>query len=101
MFRPALAAATLVLLTACVDSAPKAPYTFVGTWDCDGSVTRFTNQGYSDATTSAEFFAVAPKGLGYELRFADGSLMALAAITETGMTWVLNPSGAQRHCRRL
>ena len=99
--RTMAAVATFLLLGGCMGTAPTAPYPFVGTWDCDGTVYTFTNSGYSDGSISADFFSVAAKGLGYELRFRDGSLMVLAAITESGMTWVVNQTGAQRQCRRL
>ena len=99
--RLALTLPILLVLAACVDnSGPSDPYAFVGTWDCGGETLGFTNTTYNDGTATYKILAVAPDGRNYTLRFANGYVMALAAVTDSGMTVVSGVSGEQRNCRR-
>jgi hypothetical protein len=88
-------------LAACVaDEGPSEAYAFVGTWDCGTQRLAFTNTTYNDGTNSYAIGSVARDGMNYTLRFANGYIMALAAVTETGLTRVSGTSGAQLNCRR-
>jgi len=88
-------------LTACgSNDGPADPYAFVGTWDCGTTELSLTNTTYSDGTNSYPIQFVARDGMNYTLRFANGTIMALAAVTETGMTRVSGNTGAQLNCRR-
>ncbi len=100
MYRP-LPSLFAVTLSACVaNTGPSDPYTFVGTWDCGGTTLRFTNTTYDDGTNRYPIQAVARDGMNYTLRFANGYVMALAAVTETGLTRVSGTTGDQLNCRR-
>jgi hypothetical protein len=89
-------------LAACVpDEGPSDPYAFVGTWDCGTETLTFTNTTYSDETNSYLIRTVARDGKNYTLRFANGYVMALAAVTDTGLTLVSGTSGSQLNCRRV
>ena len=93
-------AATLAL-TACVSNdVPSEPYAFVGTWDCGTTTFTFSNTTYSNGTDSFPIAAVARDGRNFTLRFANGYIMGLAAVTETGLTRVSGRSGDQLNCRR-
>ena len=100
---PRLLALPLVLtLAACVqDSGPSEPYAFVGTWDCGVDTFTFTNTTYNNGSDTYPMQSVARNGRDYFLRFANGYTIALAAVTETGMTWVSGASGDQFNCRRV
>ena len=91
-----------ITLAACVaDDGPSEPYAFVGTWDCGTETLTFTNSTYSDDSNSYLIRTVARDGMNYTLRFANGYVMALAAVTETGLTRVSGGSGSQLNCRRV
>lgn len=92
--------ATLALAACVSDDGPSDPYAFVGTWDCGTTTLTFTNSTYNDGTNSYLIRTVARDGMNYTLRFANGYVMALAAVTETGLTRVSGGSGSQLNCRR-
>jgi hypothetical protein len=89
-------------LAACVGPVgPSDPYAFVGTWACQGNETlTFTNTTYNDGTNTYPILDVARDGRNYTLRFANGYIMALAAVTESGLTRVSGSTGSQLNCRR-
>jgi hypothetical protein len=94
-------AAALALAACTTDQGPSEPYAFVGTWDCGTVRLSFTNTTYNDGTNSYPIQFVARDGMNYTLRFANGYIMALAAVTETGLTRVSGQTGAQLNCRRV
>lgn len=94
-------AAALALSACTTDQGPSEPYAFVGTWDCGTDRLTFTNTTYDDGTNSYPIQFVARDGMNYTLRFANGYIMALAAVTETGLTRVSGQTGAQLNCRRV
>jgi hypothetical protein len=99
--RLCLAALSAFALSACAaDVSPTESYAFVGTWDCGSTTLTFTNTSYNDGTNSYPISSVARDGRNYTLRFANGYIMALAAVTETGLTRVSGTSGNQLNCRR-
>jgi hypothetical protein len=104
--RATLKSAALALcalaLTACVsNTGPTEPYAFVGTWSCEGGKTlTFTDTTYDDGAKRYPIQTVARDGMNYTLRFANGSIIALAAVTETGLTRVSGQTGAQLNCAR-
>jgi hypothetical protein len=100
---PRLFALPLVLsLAACVqDSGPSEPYAFVGTWDCGVDTFTFTNTTYNNGDTTYPIESVSRDDRNYTLRFANGYVIALAAVTETGLTWISGASGDQFNCRRV
>ena len=92
----------LIALAGCVrDSGPVDPYAFVGAWDCGVATFTFTNSTYNNGSDTYRIQSVSRNGRDYILRFADGYTIALAAVTETGMTWVSGASGDQFNCRRV
>jgi hypothetical protein len=93
--------AALALAACTTDPGPSEPYAFVGTWDCGTDRLSFTNTTYNDGTNSYPIQFVARDGMNYTLRFANGYIMALAAVTETGLTRVSGQTGAQLNCRRV
>ncbi len=80
---------------------PADPYAFVGTWDCGTATLSFTNTTYDDGTGSFPIRAVARDGRNYTLRFANGTVIALVAVTDTGLTRVSGRTGRQLNCRRV
>ncbi len=91
----------LLALSACVaNDGPSDPYAFVGAWDCGGTMLTFTDTTYNDGTGTYPIRSVARDGRNYTLRFANGYIMALAAVTETGLTRVSGTTGDQLNCRR-
>ncbi len=89
-------------LAACVsDEGAAEPYAFVGRWDCEVEVFTFTNTTYNNGSQTYQIESVAMDGSNYTLTFADGYMIALAAVTQTGMTWVSGATGDQFNCRRL
>jgi hypothetical protein len=89
-------------LAACVsDEGPSEPYAFVGSWDCGVEVFTFTNTSWNNGSQTYPIQSVARDGSNYRLRFANGYMFALAAVTATGMTWVSGQTGDQFNCRRL
>ena len=92
----------LLSLAACVqDSGPSEPYAFVGSWDCGVDVFTFTNTTYNNGDTTSPIQSVRRDGRNYTLGFANGYVIALAAVTETGLTWISGASGDQFNCRRV
>ena len=100
---PRLFALPLLLsLAACVqDSGPSEPYAFVGSWDCEVETFTFTNTTYNNGDTTYPIQSVRRDGRNYTLGFANGYVIALAAVTETGLTWISGASGDQFNCRRV
>jgi hypothetical protein len=94
---PALA---LALAGCGADEGPVEVQAFVGTWDCGSAVLTFTNSSYDDGTNTYPIRAVARDGRNYTLSFANGYVMALAAVTETGLTRVSGTTGNTLNCRR-
>jgi outer membrane scaffolding protein for murein synthesis (MipA/OmpV family) len=100
MSRALLCLAALALAGCAADEGPAGPYAFVGTWDCGSTVLTFTNSTYNDGTSTYPILAVARDGRNFTLRFANGYIVALAAVTETGLTQVSSTSSNQLNCRR-
>lgn len=101
---PTLLIATfpLALLSACTpDNGPTEPYAFVGSWDCGVDTMTFTNTTYRNSAGTYPILNVARDGRNYTLRFGNGYMLALAAVTETGLTFVSGASGDQFNCRRV
>jgi hypothetical protein len=98
-----LALPLLLALPACVSepSGPSEPYAFVGSWDCGVETFTFTNTTYNNGDTTYPILSVARDGRNYTLTFANGYVIALAAVTETGLTWISGASGDQFNCRRV
>ena len=91
-----------LLLAACVrDVAPVESYAFVGRWDCGVSVMTFTDKTYDNGDGAMPIRSVTRDGTSYTLTFDGGYMIALAAVTATGMTWVSGKTGDQFNCRRL
>lgn len=89
-------------LAACVeDSGPSEPYAFVGSWDCGVETFTFTNGTYNNGSDTYRMSSVTQDGRNYTLRFSNGYMIALAAVTATGMTWVSGASGDQFNCVRV
>ena len=97
---PRLAAA-MVLAACTADQGPTEPYAFVAAWDCGPTRLTFTDTTYDDATNRYPILSGARDGANYTLRLANGYTMARAAVTETGLTRVSGPTGAQLNCRRI
>ena len=103
MRKPALATLPLVIaLSACVaGKGPVEDYAFVGTWDCQVDVFTFTNSSYNNGTETFPIERVDRDGRNYTLFFAKGYVVALAAVTETGLTWISGATGDQFNCLRV
>jgi outer membrane scaffolding protein for murein synthesis (MipA/OmpV family) len=102
MFRHLLALPVLLGLAACVEeTGPSEAYAFVGSWDCGVEVFTFTNTTYNNGDTTYPILSVSRNGRDFILRFANGYTIALAAVTETGLTWISGASGDQFNCRRV
>jgi hypothetical protein len=102
MSRPLLALPLLLILAACTqDSGPTEPYAFVGKWDCGVDVFTFTNTTYNDGTNTYPIQNIAKNGDNFTLRFGNGYMLALGAVTATGLTWVSGQSGDQFNCVRV
>jgi hypothetical protein len=94
--------AAMAVLAACVsDQGPSEPYAFVGRWDCEVETFTFTQTTYNNGSQTYPIRSVARDGADYRLSFDDGYMIALAAVTTTGMTWVSGATGDQFNCRRL
>ena len=100
MSRARFCLAALALAGCGANEGPAVPYAFVGTWDCGSTVLTFTNSTYDDGTSTYPILAVGRDGDNYTLRFANGYIVALAAVTDTGLTQVTSASSAQLNCRR-
>jgi hypothetical protein len=92
-----------MLVPACVSqpTGPSEPYAFVGSWDCGVETFTFTNTTYNDGTTTWPIQTVAKDGRNYTLRFGNGYVLGLGAVTATGLTWVSGQTGDQFNCRRV
>jgi hypothetical protein len=91
-----------VLLTACVgNQGPAEPYPFVGTWDCEVETFIFTETTYNNGSQTLPIRTVTRDGRNYTLFFPGNYVIALAAVTDTGMTWVSGKTGDQFSCRRV
>jgi hypothetical protein len=100
--RPFVLVLASLPLGACVAAdGPSDPYAFVGRWDCGVETFTFTNTTYNDGTTTFPIRSVARDGRNYVLRFANGYVLALGAVTDTGLTWVSGTTGDQLNCRRV
>ena len=100
MTRAALCLAALALSACVASDGPADPYAFVGTWECGGTTLSFTNTSYDDGTNSYPIQAVGQDGRNYTLRFGNGTVMSLVAVTDTGLTRVSGTTGTQLNCRR-
>ena len=92
-----------VALAGCV-AAPKGPtepYAFVGRWDCGVETFTFTNTTYNNGSETFPIQSVRRDGRNYTLRFANGYVIGLGAVTATGLTWVSGASGDQFNCTRV
>ncbi len=99
---PRIALPLCLALAACAqDSGPSEPYAFVGSWDCGVDTFTFTNTTYNNGSDTYRIDSVSRDGRNYTLRFANGYVIALAAVTDTGLTWVSGASGDQFNCRRV
>ena len=99
---PRLALPFCLALAACTqDAGPSEPYAFVGRWDCGVDTFTFTNTTYSNGSDSYPIQSVSQDGRNYTLRFANGYTIVLAAVTDTGLTWVSGATGDQFNCRRV
>ncbi|MFN3281620.1 MAG: hypothetical protein ACK40I_08130 [Tabrizicola sp.] len=102
MPRPLLALPLCLALAACVeDDSPSEPYPFVGRWDCGVQIFAFTNTTYNNGSRTYPIQSVSRQDRTYTLRFADGYMIILAAVTDTGLTWISGATGDQFNCRRL
>ncbi|MBA3910882.1 MAG: hypothetical protein C0524_13665 [Rhodobacter sp.] len=91
-----------IVLAACVSpEGPSDPYAFVGSWDCGVETFTFTNTSYNNGTTTYPIRSVERDGRNFTLRFGNGYILALAAVTETGLTWVSGTTGDQLNCLRV
>lgn len=92
----------LMSLAACVPgSGPSETYAFVGSWDCGVDTFTFTNTTYNNGTDTYAIQNVARDGNNYTLRFGNGYVLALGAVTATGLTWVSGQTGDQFNCVRV
>ncbi len=98
---PRLAALPLLLLGCVSTDGPSEPHAFVGAWDCGVETFTFTNTTYNDGTNTYPIQSVAKNSGNYTLRFGNGYVVALGAVTATGLTWVSGQSGDQFNCRRV
>ena len=98
-----LALPALLALSACMSEpkGPTEPYAFVGSWDCGVETFTFTNTTYNDGTSTYPILNVARNDRNYTLRFANGYVVALGAVTATGLTWVSGTTGDQFNCVRV
>ncbi|NHB77400.1 hypothetical protein [Rhodobacter calidifons] len=89
-------------LAACVeDQGPVESYPFVGRWDCGVATFSFTNSTYNNGSRTYPISSVVRRDRSYLLTFADGYRITLAAVTDTGLTWISGATGDQFNCRRL
>jgi hypothetical protein len=93
--------AALVLAACVADDGPSDDYAFVGSWDCGVETFTFTNTTYDDGTNTYPIRSVRRDDRNYTLRFDNGFLLALGAVTDTGLTWVSGTTGDTLNCRRL
>ena len=102
MQKSTLVALLLIGLGACVqDQGPVEDYAFVGSWDCGVDVFTFTNTTYNNGSETYPILSVSRDGRNYTLFFANNYIVALGAVTETGLTWVSGATGDQFNCVRV
>ena len=102
MQKSTLVALLLIGLGACVqDQGPVEDYAFVGSWDCGVDVFTFTNTTYNNGSETYPIQSVSRNGRNYTLFFANNYIVALGAVTETGLTWVSGATGDQFNCVRV
>lgn len=102
MTKTLIALPLAAVLAACVSPTPsRVSYAFAGTWDCEVATFTFTDTTYNNGSETLRIKAVEQDGNNYTLYFADGYLIGLGAVTDTGMTWVSGATGDQFNCRRL
>ncbi|WP_431299623.1 hypothetical protein [Tabrizicola sp. BL-A-41-H6] len=91
-----------MLMAACANDAPPVePYAFVGQWVCGAKVMTFTDTTYDSGGGPIPIRSVTRDGRNYTLTFDKGYLIALVAVTQTGLTWVSGKTGDQFNCRKL
>jgi hypothetical protein len=102
MTRLLLCLAAALGLVACGsgDIGPSEPYAFVGSWDCSTTTLSITNTTYADGDQTYPIRTVARDGRNYTLGFANGYVIALVAVTDTGLTRVSGATGSRLNCRR-
>ena len=91
----------LVLAACTQDSGPSEPYAFVGSWDCGVDTFTFTNTTYNNGSDTYPIQHVSRDDRNYTLHFANGYVVALGAVTATGLTWVSGATGDQFNCVRV
>ncbi|MFN4201735.1 MAG: hypothetical protein ACK4GM_01585 [Tabrizicola sp.] len=100
--RRRLALPLCLVLAACVDDrGPTEPFAFVGRWDCGVQIFAFTNTTYDNGSRTYAIQSVSRQDRTYTLRFANGYVITLAAVTDTGLTWISGATGDQFNCRRV
>ncbi len=100
--RAVAALGVTMMLVGCVsDPGPVEPYPFVGTWDCGVEVFTFTETTYNNGSQILPIRNVSRDGRNYTLFFSGNYIIALAAVTDTGMTWVSGKTGDQFNCSRV
>jgi hypothetical protein len=98
----AVALTIVAALAACSEEPPVVePYPFAGQWDCGVSVMTLSATSYDSGGGPVPISSVTRNGPGYELRLGDGRIVALAAVTDTALTWVSGQTGQQFTCLRL
>lgn len=89
-------------LAACSGETPALEtYPFAGQWDCGLSVLTLTDTTHDSGGGPVPIRSVTRDGLSYVLRLGDGTIVALAAVTDTALTWVSGKTGRQFTCLRL
>lgn len=89
-------------LAACTPAPEVSPgYAFAGAWDCGVAILTLTDTTYDNGTETLPILAVETQGRDYKLYLADGVLIGLGAVTDTGLTWVSGTTGDQFNCRRV
>jgi hypothetical protein len=103
MIKRLLALPLCLALAGCNDepSGPTEPYPFVGRWDCGVDIFTFTNTTYNNGAETFPLQSVRRDGSNYTLRFANGYMIGLGAVTATGLTWVSGTTGDQFNCVRV
>ena len=98
---PRLLALPLLLAACTQDSGPSEPYAFVGSWDCGVDTFTFTNTTYNNGSDTYPILNVSRDDNNFTLRFANDYVVALGAVTATGLTWVSGATGDQFNCVRV
>jgi len=61
----------------------------------------FTNTTYNNGSRTYSIQSVSRDGRNYTLFFFDRFVVALGAVTDTGLTWVSGTTGDQFNCVRV